>query len=108
MVVAKPGLDEFVELGDLLVEGHDLLRQLYEPGTGRFFQQDPEYGGGANACAYCDGVNCQDIDGFASCNLNYDLGKTETSDKSAFNYWKSHFKSIFPIPGRPGKITKKG
>ncbi|MFJ4574736.1 DNRLRE domain-containing protein [Streptomyces sp. NPDC088846] len=84
--------------------------RLYEPGTGRFLQQDPEYGGGANAYVYCDGdgVNCQDVDGFASYYLNYDLGKTAASDKSVFNYWKSHFKSIFPIPGRPGKITKKG
>ncbi|MFF9376643.1 DNRLRE domain-containing protein [Streptomyces griseoluteus] len=84
--------------------------RLYDPRGGRFLQQDPEYGGGANAYAYCSGdpVNCQDVDGFSDYYLYYKLGKTSASDKSVFKYWKNHFKSIFPIPGRPAKITKKG
>ncbi|GAA0232729.1 RICIN domain-containing protein [Saccharothrix mutabilis subsp. mutabilis] len=39
--------------------------RLYHPGTGRFWQPDPEEGGNATAYDYCaaDPVNCTDLDG---------------------------------------------
>ncbi|WP_143532198.1 RICIN domain-containing protein [Saccharothrix sp. ALI-22-I] len=39
--------------------------RLYHPGTGRFWQVDPEDGGNATAYDYCAGdpVNCTDLDG---------------------------------------------
>ncbi|MEV6956435.1 DNRLRE domain-containing protein [Streptomyces sp. NPDC051183] len=84
--------------------------RVYEPATGRFLQSDPKYAGGSNAYGYCSGdpVGCSDISGQASYYRYYDLGKTGASDKSVFNYWKSHFKAVFPIPGRPNKITHEG
>ncbi|MET9322328.1 DNRLRE domain-containing protein [Streptomyces sp. NPDC003038] len=84
--------------------------RVYEPGTGRFLQVDPQYAGGSNAYSYCgaDPVGCRDISGTASYYVYYDLGRTGASDKQVFNYWKSHFKAVFPIPGRPNKITREG
>lgn len=39
--------------------------RLYDPATGRFWQQDPEPGGNATPYDYCGGdpVNCTDLDG---------------------------------------------
>jgi RHS repeat-associated protein len=39
--------------------------RLYHPGTGRFWQVDPEEGGNATAYDYCAGdpINCTDLDG---------------------------------------------
>ncbi|MCB5163811.1 hypothetical protein LG634_03000 [Streptomyces bambusae] len=84
--------------------------RAYEPGTGRFLQSDPQYGGATNAYAYCNGdpVGCRDISGTASYYVYYDLGRTGASDKQVFTYWKNHFKAVFPIPGRPNKITHEG
>ncbi|MEV0300003.1 DNRLRE domain-containing protein [Streptomyces prasinus] len=84
--------------------------RVYEPGTGRFLQSDQEYAGGSNAYVYCGGdpVGCRDSSGLASYYLYYDLGKTGASDKKVFSYWKKNFKAIFPIPGRPNKITHEG
>ncbi|MFD5681003.1 DNRLRE domain-containing protein [Streptomyces bacillaris] len=84
--------------------------RVYEPGTGRFLQVDQEYAGGSNAYVYCGGdpVGCRDSSGLASYYLYYDLGKTGASDKKVFSYWKKNFKAIFPIPGRPNKITHEG
>nr|WP_253775096.1 RHS repeat-associated core domain-containing protein [Goodfellowiella coeruleoviolacea] len=48
-------------LGGVLLMG----ARLYHPGTGRFWQPDPEPGGGATLYDYCAGdpVNCSDLDG---------------------------------------------
>ncbi|WP_249467068.1 DNRLRE domain-containing protein [Streptomyces fradiae] len=84
--------------------------RAYEPDTGRFLQVDPQYDGGANAYVYCGGdpVGCRDLSGEASYYRYYDLGKTGASATKVFSYWKKHFKAIFPIPGRPKKITHEG
>ncbi|MFI8513264.1 DNRLRE domain-containing protein [Streptomyces sp. NPDC085460] len=84
--------------------------RAYDPATGRFLQADPKYAGGRNAYVYCGGdpVGCSDSSGLADYYRHYDLGKTGASDKSVFKYWKSHFKAVFPIPGRPNKITREG
>ncbi|EMF56578.1 MULTISPECIES: DNRLRE domain-containing protein [Streptomyces] len=84
--------------------------RVYDSSTGRFLQTDPQYAGGANAYAYCsaDPVGCRDLSGLADYYRYYDLGKTKASSAKVFRYWKSHFKAIFPIPGRPDKITKEG
>ncbi|WP_229840277.1 DNRLRE domain-containing protein [Streptomyces roseolilacinus] len=84
--------------------------RAYEPGTGRFLQVDPQYDGGANAYVYCGGdpVGCRDLSGEASYYRYYDLGRTGASATKVFSYWKKHFKAIFPIPGRPNKITHEG
>jgi RHS repeat-associated protein len=39
--------------------------RVYDPNTGRFWQQDPEPGGNATAYDYCgaDPINCTDLDG---------------------------------------------
>jgi len=48
-------------LGDTVLMG----ARVYDPGSGRFFQVDPEPGGNATAYDYCsaDPVNCTDLDG---------------------------------------------
>ncbi|MFC0004532.1 ricin-type beta-trefoil lectin domain protein [Micromonospora siamensis] len=51
--------------------------RLYNPTTGRFLQEDPVYGGSANAYEYCAGdpVNCFDLDGKrAECGCSSDSG----------------------------------
>ncbi|MFE2039811.1 DNRLRE domain-containing protein [Streptomyces sp. NPDC059477] len=84
--------------------------RLYDAQTDRFLQRDPQYNGGANAYVYCsgDGVNCRDVSGLGDYYQYYSLGKTTATASKVFTYWKNHFSAIFPIPGRPSKITKEG
>lgn len=62
--VSDPGVA--VAYGERVANGLILMGvRLYNQITGRFLQEDPIYGGNANAYDYCNGdpINCIDLDG---------------------------------------------